>query len=79
MHAGHFDLRQGHYRTFEFAFESAAEIDMFGEFGGAQVGLVEQLEADLAGFGESQGRHGEPQFGQPGGWDQHGAADSGRR
>ena len=67
-------FRQRHDRPLQFAFERSAVVDMLGEFGGAEVGLVEQLEADPAGLRQPGSRHLDAQLRQAGRRDQHGSA-----
>ena len=55
----------------QLALERAPVIHVFGEFGGAEVHFVEQLEADAAALGQADGSHGEPQIGQPGRGHEH--------
>ena len=65
------DLGQRHDRTLEFAFQGAAEIDVLGEVGDAEVGLVEELEAGAAALGQTGRRHLDPQLGHAFGGRQH--------
>ena len=51
MHARVFHLADGHHAALQFALHGALVVDLFGKFAGAEVGLVEQFEADAAGFG----------------------------
>src|ERR1019366_2549509 len=65
---------QSHHGALQFALESAPIVHVFGEFGGAEIHLIEQLEADASGLGQTDGGHGEPQFGQARGGHQYGAS-----
>ena len=78
MDARLLDLGQRHHGALQFAFQRAPVIHVFGEFGGAEIHFVEQLEADAAGLGQADGGHGQPQFGQPRGGHQHRAAAFGQ-
>ena len=51
-----FDLGQRHDGALQLALERAAVVDVFGEFGGAEVHLVEKFEADAAGSWEDRWR-----------------------
>ena len=58
---GHVDarllhFRQRHHRALQFAFERPPVVDVLGEFGGAQIGLVEEFEPDAAGLGQPRRR-----------------------
>ena len=63
--AGLLHFRQRHDRAFQFALQRPAVVDVLGELGGAQVGLIEQFETDPAGFGQARGGQIDAQFGQP--------------
>ncbi len=67
-------LGQRHHGSLQLAFERAPVVHVFGEFGGAEVHLVEELKADPAALRQADGRHGQPQIGQPGRGYQHRAA-----
>jgi hypothetical protein len=51
--AGGFDRIEGVDGAGEFAFEAAAEVDLLDEVGRAEVGFVEDFEADGAAGGEA--------------------------
>ena len=46
MHARLFNGRERLDRPLQLAFQRTVEIEVLGEFGGAQIGLVEQFVAD---------------------------------
>ena len=48
----------------QFAFERAAIVDLFGEIAGAEVGAVEELETDAAGFRQARAGEREPRIRQ---------------
>ena len=70
-------LGQRHHRTLQFPFERPAIIDVLGEFGGPEIRLVEQLEADAAALGKSGRRHAQPPLGDAVGGHHHRAAGFG--
>jgi len=74
VYAGQLDFRERHHGTFELAFDRPAIVDVFGEVGGREVGLVEDFEADASGLGKSQAGHLEAQLGELGFGDQDGGA-----
>jgi hypothetical protein len=45
-------LGQGHDRSFQFAFQCAAVVDVFGKVGHAEIGLVENLKSHSPGLGK---------------------------
>jgi len=49
-------------------------IDLLGELACAEVGLIEQLESDAAGFRQTGGRHFDAQLGDAPGGDENGGA-----
>ncbi len=60
MDARLIDFGQGGDRAFQFSFERAAIVDLFGEIAGAEVGAVEELKADAPGFGQTGAGEREP-------------------
>ena len=54
------DLGHAHDRPFELTFECALIVDVFDQFGSAEICLVEELESDSAGFRKPGGRECEP-------------------
>ena len=74
-----FHFADGHDGAFQLAFNGAMIIHLFGEFAGAEVGLIEQLEADAAGFGQSRGGHLQAGFGDLVGRNQNRGAAVARR
>ncbi len=50
MHAGLLHLGDGHDGAFQLAFHGAPVIHAFGEVGDAEIGFVEDLEADSSRF-----------------------------
>ncbi len=56
-----------HDGSFEFAFESAVEVDLFGKVAGAEVGFVEDFKSDPAAFGDSGGGELEAELADLGG------------
>src|SRR5579863_6097912 len=55
MNARLLHFRQAHDGTLQLALKGSLVIDVFHELGGAEVTLVEKLETDSSGFGESRG------------------------
>ncbi len=71
MHAGAFDFGQRHDAAFQLAFQGAPVVDLLGEVGHAEAGLVEELESNAAGAGQSGGGHFQAELGHAAGWDKH--------
>ena len=51
--------------AFEFSFERAAVVDLFGEIAGAQIRAVEEFETDAAGPRHARAGQREPRLRQP--------------
>ena len=68
------DLGHAQDGPFQFAFECALIVDVFDEFGSAEICLVEELESDPARLRKSRGREREPGVGEAGRRNQHGPA-----
>ena len=56
-------LGDRHDRTLQLAFERAPIIDVFGEIGHAEIGLIENLEADAAALRHAGAGHFQAQLG----------------
>ena len=63
MNARRLHFADGHHGAFQLAFNRAMIIDLFGELASAEIGFVEQLKSDAAGFGQPRRGHLQAHFG----------------